>query len=217
MSVPMNKYPIFINTTKSYIFPDYSPEKFYFLNKIIVNSTQAKCNKDNQYILINDFSNLLPTTSFGYANINYFSKSLFRLPLIWNNNKNLNLQKLEEGVSVLIQAHIYYTELLQEIINKTNNIPVPFDLYITIKYKEKKDFIEIYLKNQTKSNKFEILITKNKGRDVIPFLIQLKDILKKYKYFCHIHTKKHGPNKKLGKYWQNYLYENLLGSKNIIK
>ena len=217
MSVPMNKYPIFINTTKSYIFPDYSPEKFYFLNKIIVNSTQAKCNKDNQHILINDFSNLLTTTSFGYANINYFSKSLFRLPLIWNNNKNLNLQKLEEGVSVLIQAHIYYTELLQEIINKTNNIPVPFDLYITTNNKEKKDFIEIYLKNQTKSNKFEILITKNKGRDVIPFLIQLKDILKKYKYFCHIHTKKNGPNKKLGKYWQNYLYENLLGSKNIIK
>ena len=137
----MNKYPIFINTTKSSIFPDYSPEKFYFLNKIIVNWTQTKYKKDNQYIFINDFSNLLQTTSFGYANINYFSKSLFGLPLISNNNKNLNLQKLEKGVSVLIQAHIYYTDLMHEIINKTNNIPVPFDLYITTNNKEKKDFI----------------------------------------------------------------------------
>ena len=216
MSIPINKYPIYINKTKSSIFSDYSPEKFYFLNKIIIDWTKAKYNKDNQYIFIDDFNKLLKDPIFGYANINSFSKSLFGLPIIWNKCKNFNIQKLKHKVLVLIQVHIYYTQLLQEILNKTNNIPIPFDLYITTNNKEKKIYIENYLKNQSKSNKYEILITQNKGRDVIPCLIQLKDIYMKYKYFCHIHTKKHGPTKKLGKYWQNYLYENLLGNKNIV-
>ena len=216
ISIPLNKYPIFINKTQSSIFPDYSPEKFYFLNKVNINWTKNKYNKDNQYIFISDFNNLLKDPFFGYANINYFSKSLFDLPLILKKNKKFKIQKLEKDVSILIQAHIFYTELLQEILNKTNNIPIPFDLFITTDNEEKKVYIENYLKNLSKSNKFEILITQNKGRDVIPCLIQLKDILMKYKYFCHIHTKKHGPNKKLGKYWQNYLYENLLGNEYII-
>lgn len=216
MSVAMNKYPIVINNTKSYIFPDYSPEKFYLLNKEIIDWTKKKYDKDNQYIFINNFNNLLNSPVFGYANINSLSKSLFGLPLILSNNINFNIHKLKQHVSILIQVHIYYTDLLNEIINKVNNIPIPFDLYVTTNNEEKKTYIENYLKNKSKSNKFEILITKNKGRDVIPCLIQLKDILMKYKYFCHIHTKKHGPRKGLGKYWQNYLYENLLGSKIII-
>ena len=124
---------------------------------------------------------------------------------------------LEKEVLVLVQAHIYYTDLLEEIISKVNNIPVPFDLYITTNTQEKKEFIENYLKLNNKANKYEILITPNKGRDVIPCLIQLKDIIMKYKYFCHIHTKKHGETDELGNHWKKYLYENLLGNKTIIQ
>jgi lipopolysaccharide biosynthesis protein len=71
--------------------------------------------------------------------------------------------------------------LLAEVINKTNNIPVPFDLYITTNTEEKKNYISTYLLKNTKANKYEILITQNKGRDVIPFLIQLKDVWNNYK------------------------------------
>ena len=215
-SVPMNNYPIFINETKSYLFSDYSPEKFYFLSKVILNWTKTNYDKNNQYIFINDFFNLYKGAEFGYANINSFSKALYGLPLIMSNNKNFNIHKLYLNNFILVQAHIYYTELLEEIVNKTNNIPVPFDLYITTDKEEKKIYIENFLKKNSKTNKFKILITKNKGRDIIPCLIQLKDILMKYKYFCHIHTKKHGPKKGKGKYWQQYLFENLLGNKNII-
>ena len=38
----------------------------------------------------------------------------------------------------------------------------------------------------SKAKNFEILITEKKGRDVIPFLIQIKDKIRNYKYFCHI-------------------------------
>ena len=117
----------------------------------------------------------------------------------------------------MIQVHIYYIDLLSEIINKTNNIPVPFDLYITTDNPEKKIYIQKNLRTYSKASKFQVLTTPNKGRDVIPCLIQLKDVIMKYKYLCHIHTKKNKINEKMGREWKNYLYENLLGNKSIIK
>jgi len=217
MSVALTKYPIYINQTKTIIFGDYSPEKFYFLNKVIIDWTKKNYNKDNQYIFINNWNNMQKDSFLGYANFNSFSKALYELPFIFDNNNNFNITRLEKGVFVLVQAHVYYIDLIPEIINKTNNIPVPFDLYITTNSEYKKNHIENYLKENSKANKYEILITENVGRDVIPFLIQLKDNILNYNYVCHIHTKKHGLSEKLGKEWQHYLYENLLGNDIIIK
>ena len=214
MSISMSKHPIYANKEKTYIFWDYSPEKYFFLNKIIIDWTKKNYNRNNQYIFIDDFNNLEKDKISGYANINAFSKALYGLPVILDLNNNFNIKKLEKEILVLIQVHIYYTDLLEEIVEKVNNIPVPYDLYITTNTQDKKIYIENYLKENSNANNYEILITPNKGRDVIPFLLQLKDILFKYKYLCHLHTKKHGEK---GKYWQHYLYENLLGNKNIIK
>ena len=98
-------------------------------------------------------------------------------------------------------------------------IPFPFDLYVTTNNLDKKNFIDNYLITNSKAHKYEVIITPNKGRDVIPFLIQIKDVLNKYKYkyLCHIHTKKHFVGRKNDINWQHYLYENLLGDEIIIK
>ena len=216
-TIPLSKYPFYIKKKRTIIYEDYSPDKFYFLNKIIIHWTQQNYDKDNQYIFIDGFKELEPNDNFGYANINSFSKALYGFPLINDNEENLNLVELEKDVLVMVQVHVYYTDLFPEIISKTNNIPVPFDLYITTNTQEKKFILENCLKTNTLANKYEILITQNKGRDVIPCLIQLKNVLMKYKYFCHIHTKKHGETHEFGIYWQTYLFENLLGNKKIVK
>ena len=216
-SIPLSKYPIYIYQMKTNIFADYSPEKFYFLNKVIIDWTKQKYEKQNQFILIDGYKELENDEILGYANINSFSKALYKLPFINEQDQKNSLFKLKKNVLVLVQAHIYYTDLIPEIINKTNNIPVPFDFYITTNTREKKNVIENYLNNNTKSNKYEILITQNKGRDIIPCLIQLKDVIMNYKYLCHIHSKKHKENDILGYNWQVYLFENLLGSKSIIQ
>jgi lipopolysaccharide biosynthesis protein len=44
----------------------------------------------------------------------------------------------------------------------------------------------------------------------------MKFKIKYYKYFCHIHTKKSKHDTILGYNWRSYLYENLLGNKEII-
>ena len=221
-SFPVPNFPITGNKKNIKIYGDYTPDKFYFFNKIIIEWTKKYHDKENQFIFINGFNAfnnnnnyLVSDDIMGFANINSFSKALYDLPLILYNSSQYNLTYLKKGVYVVVQAHVFYTDILPEVINKTNNIDVPFDLFISTNIEEKKLFIEEYVKLNSKANKYEILIVPNKGRDTIPFLYQLKDIITKYKYVCHIHTKKHGYTKEEGENWRIYLYENLLGNKNI--
>ena len=89
-------------------------------------------------------------------------------------------------------------------------------MYITITSPEIKNKLEKYIKNFSKSNYFEILIVKNIGRDILPFLNQIKTKFKFYKYLCHIHTKKSLIAPEIGNLWRNYLYDNLLGNSTIV-
>ena len=219
ISIPVQNCPIAGPQKNIKIYGDYTPDKFYFLNKIIIDWTKKNYNNDSQYIFIEGFTkdNFLESDDkTGFSNINSFSKALYGLPLLDPNLTKNNLSKLQKGVFILVQAHVFYTDILPEVVNKTNNIPAPFDLYITTNTEEKKSIIEKYLKINSKANKYEILITENKGRDAIPFLIQVKNIITNYKYICHIHTKKHGYTIDEGENWRIYLYENLLGNKNIV-
>ena len=52
----------------------------------------------------------------------------------------------------------------------------------------------------------------------IYFLLYLKwkKLYKIYKYICHLHTKKSKHNLDLGTKWSEYLYNNLIGSREII-
>ena len=148
---------------------------------------------------------------YGFAILNSLSKALFNLPYI----DNYNLCYLQKSTKIAIQAHVYYETLISDIIQKTNNIPVHFDLFISTDTEFKKIYIYNYVVNNTKANKFKIQIMNNKGRDVLPLLIQLKNQIKKYKYFCHLHTKK-SKHINFGDEWRNYLFNNLLGNKEII-
>ena len=197
---------------------DYTIEKYYILNKIIIDWTKNNLNKTNGLFFINSWNNYLernylePDEVYGYASINTFSKALFNIPF---QIENYHLFNLVHKCIIAVQAHIYYEDLIDEIINKTNNIPVKFDLYLSIISKKMEKIIEDKIKNSN-ANKYEIKIVENKGRDVLPIIIQMKFKIKHYKYFCHIHTKKSKHDTFLGSNWRNYLLANLLGNKEII-
>ena len=201
------------------IFDDYNAYKFYLLNKYMINYTYNNFNKENRFIFIDSFNNFIEKNFLdkdGYASLNSLSKALFNLTLETTSYNNYNLINLKKNCLIAVQAHIYFIDLLEEIINKTNNIPVKFDLYITTTSSEKKKYIEKNIKNYSKHNNYEILVLENKGRDVLPLIIQFKRVYKKYKYFCHIHSKKTEASPKRGYLWRRYLFDNLLGSKEII-
>ena len=197
----------------------YSLEKFYILNKIIIESTKNNFKTTRGFILLNswnDYENgnyLEPDKIYGYAALNSFSKALFNLSFRDNNYNNLYLKNI---CVIAIQAHIFFEDITYEIINKTNNIPVQFDLYVTTVSESKKLYIEQIIQKYSNANKYTINIVENKGRDVLPFITQMKNHYKKYKYICHIHTKKTQKFPITGNLWRKYLYNNLLGSKEII-
>jgi lipopolysaccharide biosynthesis protein len=138
---------------------------------------------------------------------------LFDLPF---KNSKYNLSNLKNNCLVVIHAHIFYKDILNEIINRTNNMPVKFDLYISTNTQEKLEFIKNYTNIYSKANNVFIKIFENKGRDILPFLIQIGEVFDKYKYLCHIHSKKSLHSPELGKKWRTYLFNNLLGTTEII-
>lgn len=205
--------------TKREIFSDYSPELFFILNKKLINWTINNYNESNRLIFINSWNNyyegtyLEPDSKYGFGSLNSLSKAIFNLPY---NNKNYNLFNLQKNCLVAVQAHVYYEKIINEIINKTNNIPVQFDLFITTDTYQKMIFIKNYTEKNSKAKNFFIKIIENKGKDVLPFLNQMSEIIDKYKYFCHIHTKRGRKGSKYEYNWRIHLYKNLLGSSELI-
>ena len=181
--------------------------------------TRSHYKDNNKFIFINSWNNwnegsyLEPDSKYGFANLNSLSKALFNLPL---KEKNYYLSKILNVSNIAVHAHIFYEDLIEEIINKTNNIPVKYDLFISTNSLNKSLIIENYTKIYSKCNKLYIRIFENKGRDVLPFLNQLKFKIKSYKYICHIHTKKTMYSPDYGLKWRNYLYRNLLGTVEIV-
>ena len=208
-----------LKTSNQSSFFDYSTKYYYTLNNLIIIYTKNNFNDSNKFIFLYSWNNyyngfyLEPDCELGYASLNAFSKALFNISFQLNKN-NLNI--LKNNIAVAVHAHIFYIDLIGDIINKTNNMPTKFDLYITTNSQKKKEYIKNYIEKYSKSINYRIEVFINKGRDIFPFLLQMKKVFHKYKYICHIHSKKtiHAP--KLGFVWRNYLYKNILGSKEII-
>ena len=74
------------NKSKKNLLKYYTPEKFYHLNRIIINWTIKHYKETNGIIFINSWNNykegnyLEPDERYGSANINCFSKALFNIP-----------------------------------------------------------------------------------------------------------------------------------------
>ena len=122
----------------------------------------------------------------------------------FNRNRSIN-----KNIRVAVQAHVFYIELLDEIYENVSKIACPFDLYISTDSEEKKEKIKEYFKDKN----INVIIEnyENRGRDILPFILELKDNIDKYDYVCHIHTKK-SKHCDFGDEWRKYLYYNLFGT-----
>ena len=112
------------------IFNGCHPEKFYIIFKKYLNTTNFD---SNSLLLFNAWNNheensyLEPNEEFGYSYLNYFSNAIFNI----NNDVIYNFERLNNKCKIAVQVHLIYEDLIEDIINKTNNIPVKFDLFIS--------------------------------------------------------------------------------------
>ena len=205
------------NLNRCEIYDYYSPEQFYLINKIIIDWTKKHYDKENRFFFINSWNNwyegsyLEPDQKYGYASINSLSKAIFNFTYVELHNFGGLINKNK----IALHVHLFYENLIIDIIKITNEIPAKFDLFISVCSKRVKEIVEQYINKNSKANFIDIQIYSNKGRDALPFLIQMRKVIHKYKYICHIHSKK-SLHTKFGDEWRNYLYFNLLGNRQII-
>jgi len=117
------------------------------------------------------------------------------------------------NIKICIQIHLYHIDLIHEIIMNLNYIPFPFHCYISTDNDEKIAIIQNEFNKECK-NADKIIIEKfeNRGRDVAPFIEQMKNKINNYDFILHIHTKKSITCNGFRDNWRKYLYRNLLGS-----
>lgn len=221
---------------EAHCFADFSfPVLDLWLKEEIVYSRKY-LSEDRRFLFFNAWSlwgegsYSEPDSQYGYTAVNTLSGAIYGFP--YGSAVTPELMILGAGVSadraavwsdrfrkkplVAVQAHVFYDDLIGEIVRYTNNIPVPFDLYVSTNNPDKAEIIREYLSHFSNAVNCVVEVLDNRGRDVIPFLKQMEGRIGKYDYLCHIHTKKSKHDVTMGEVWREYLFENLLGSKEII-
>lgn len=147
--------------------------------------------------------------------------------LSWQKNLPGTLMVVDEkspvlpdpGLRLAVFAHLFYPEQAREAIGWLNNIPYPFDLYITTSSQEKAECIEAVLTEQASSQikKREIRLWEDRGRDVAPWLLAFRDLQDQYDLALKFHIKKspHLPPAFVDE-WNNFLMCGTLASPGYI-
>ena len=160
---------------------------------------------------------LEPDEKYGYSNINTVSKALFGLPF----KKDLefidgNTPECRNVPKAAVQVHMFYTDTAADMAEQLNNIPFPFDLYISTDNDEKKAFLEKCFGNNCRCSSLTVSVFENRGRDVFPFLKQMAPVIGNYEYIGHFHSKKTSTNVH-GNEWREYIFRHLLSGSDYLK
>jgi glycosyltransferase involved in cell wall biosynthesis len=128
--------------------------------------------------------------------------------------KDTKIVKTPESNKVALHIHVHYPDLLPDILSRLSSCKTKPALLISVTSEENYSQVQAILKNR--QFKVEIQLVQNRGRDISPFLITFgAKILSEYDYIGHIHTKKSvHSNQSMGKVWNLFLLENLLGNDN---
>ena len=186
---------------------NFDIKKYYDWLKANVEETEKVFEPEKRFVFINAWNEwgegtyLEPDEKYGYASINTTSRAITK--------RNFSME-FEVKPILAVQAHVFHVDLFGEIIEYTNRISEPFDLYITTDTCRKAGVIGDAVK-LSKAAHYYINVMDNRGRDVMPFLLQMNGCYAKYKYLLHLHTKK---TKHLvwNKEWRTYLFQSLLPS-----
>ena len=146
-----------------------------------------------------------------YINSNKKSKTLPDDSLIINsNNSTKTINK-----KIAVQVHLFYPDVAYQLLNYLDNIPVKFDLLISVVTHADLAFSKNFFKQLKNVNSIKAKVIENEGRDISPLLITFKSAWHDYDYLCHVHTKR-SLHVNFGDEWRTYLFDKLLGSKNVI-
>lgn len=124
-------------------------------------------------------------------------------------------EKIEGKVA--IHLHVFYPDLAEEIATYLRNMPVSYDLYVSVCDDNALEICQRVFTGLPLVSRVEIQRVPNRGRDIMPMLYTFGEQLSRYDYIAHLHTKKSLYNRGATEGWREYLYHSLLGSQEQIR
>jgi lipopolysaccharide biosynthesis protein len=120
----------------------------------------------------------------------------------------------DERIAVCV--HVYYTDMLEEILALTDTIPCTYDFIATTETEAKKAVIEQTVAGRKNvGNVIVRVVEQNRGRDMSSLFITCRDLFldDRYDLVCRLHTKK-TPHLAAGRanVFKRHMFENLLNS-----
>jgi lipopolysaccharide biosynthesis protein/glycosyltransferase involved in cell wall biosynthesis len=213
----------------------FSLSIYYEWLRHTINYTRNTFPVDRRFVFINAWNEwaegtyLEPDRKYGYASINTTSKALFDLPLNSNSPSIIPSNEIVDGGSktpahgveaisainrnnrLAVVVHVFYLDVflsIVEYLKKTDKIDIY--LYATCSRALEKDLIKV-LKEQ--SYEYTILLVENRGRDVLPFLKIMPQVIGDgHEYVLKIHTKK-TTHRNDGNLWRAELFDQLIDSR----
>ena len=132
------------------------------------------------------------------------------LPLIRNTDA---CQELAGNPRIALHLHVFYEDILEEIIDRLLANTIRPDLFVSIPDGKPVEECRKILMNYP-GQLVALESVPNRGRDIGPFLTGFgARIAENYDFVGHLHTKKSvHSEREIGENWRTFLLENLLGS-----
>lgn len=125
------------------------------------------------------------------------------------------------ALSTAVIAHVYYPQMLGQMLKYAGNVPDPAHLFVTTDTAEKKHELEAELRRQNRFDKWQVRVVKsNRGRDVSAFLVDCEDVLRdpQFDLVLKLHSKQSLQDPKSVSGWfREHLLENLLHSSGYVQ
>ncbi|WP_232820893.1 rhamnan synthesis F family protein [Dyella sp. C11] len=120
------------------------------------------------------------------------------------------------GLRVALCVHLFYTDMLDEILALGDTIPGQYDFIATTETEEKRQAIESAARQHNNIAHIIVrVVEQNRGRDMSSLLITCRDLFleDRYDVVCRLHTKKtpHLASSRAGGF-KRHMFENLLNS-----
>ncbi len=146
-------------------------------------------------------------------------------PQVWYTN--IALLDIPQGVApkhkntlkTAVCAHVFYPDMLREMVRYASNIPSPVSLFITTDSAEKQARLEASLKELPYQAHFDHIevrtVATNDGRDISAFLVDCGDVIQspRFDLIVKMHSKRSVQDpQSVSSWFRSHLFENLFAS-----
>lgn len=121
----------------------------------------------------------------------------------------------ESPPRIAVIAHIFYDDMVEEMMHYIGAIPVPYDLVVTTTSQEKRESILAQLQAYELPSVDVRVVAQNRGRDMSALLIGAQDVLTsgRYDLICRVHSKKSLQDRyNAATLFKHHMFDNVLGS-----